>query len=64
MRRILDSDEVPAREMTANAVIRSIKRWREGSRPMRYVVWMATLRYLIDELELLADEAEEDDDAR
>jgi hypothetical protein len=61
MRRILDSDEVPARELAANAVVRSIKRWREGSRPMRYVVWVATINYLIDELELLVEEAEEDD---
>lgn len=56
MRHIYDEVGEPD-ERRAEAVVRSVKRLREGHRKMRYAVWTATVALIVE----LLEEAVEDD---
>lgn len=60
MRRLYE-EQVNPDGRRADAVLRTARRWREGSRPMPYAVWVSTL-VLIQELleEAIEDEPSDD----
>lgn len=56
MRRMYE-EQVNPDNRRADAVLRTTHRWREGSRPMPYATWVATLTLI----QALLEEAVEDE---
>jgi hypothetical protein len=60
VRYFVEQSEEPS-EAKASAVVHSVKRLREGSRPMRYAKWVATVALIVTLLEEAVDEDEGDE---
>jgi hypothetical protein len=60
MRHFVETVEPPS-EAKAAAVVSGVKRLREGSRPMSFAKWAATVALIIELLEEAVEEDEGDD---
>jgi hypothetical protein len=60
MRVLLEEAGEPD-ERRADAVVRSVRRLREGQRPMTYARWAATIVLIVDLLEEAVEEDPGDD---
>jgi hypothetical protein len=60
MRRMYE-EQVNPDNRRADAVLRTVHRWREGSRPMPYAKWVATLGLIQALLEEAIEDEPEDD---